>query len=259
MRSLWKENILFISLIKLLFVIFISLYLEDYWIYCGKKASQLDKVLDSCNSNDIDVCSSFCDSISIVNVSVKATPYPDIRLSETGGYCRATFESSCACVYWEIFKLVPILLHVLQFGIQCVCLWLFSNFNPQQNQYMILEDFIFSSLLLKSDTIPEADVSMSYAESSFYVRCKYLMISLSKFPMVCIFSFLETITVIYVWMELIYGQTVNCDNSIRLSSVYYPILMTLLDFGKLNIYISSMYMKNKQYALSMISIFKVIV
>ena len=51
-----------------------------------------------------------------------------------------------------------------------------------------------------------------------------------------VFAFVELITLVYVWGELLYPP-VYCGAVRPLSLYYYPILMSLLDLMKLNIYL----------------------
>ena len=68
------------------------------------------------------------------------------------------------------------------------------------------------------------------------------------------FAFIEIITMIYVWLELWYSP-VQCSNTIRLSQVYFPLLMTLLDISKYNVYISMQHIRQKQVTAAVTSFF----
>ena len=71
-----------------------------------------------------------------------------------------------------------------------------------------------------------------------------------------IFAFIEIFTVIYVWGELQY-PAVYCGNVRPLSLYYYPILMSLLDMIKLNMYMFSTQLKKKQLLSALFALFNV--
>ena len=66
-----------------------------------------------------------------------------------------------------------------------------------------------------------------------------------------IFWFLELVTVVYVWGELLFPP-VYCNEVRPLSLYYYPILMSLLDLMKLNIYASTQLWKAKRHVESLL-------
>ena len=61
-----------------------------------------------------------------------------------------------------------------------------------------------------------------------------------------IFPFMEFAVAVYVWGELFYPST-NCNNVAPLSFYYYPILMTVFDMCKFNLYNSNQYWKRNEY------------
>ena len=65
-------------------------------------------------------------------------------------------------------------------------------------------------------------------------------------PLYSIFAFIEIFTVIYVWGELQF-PAVYCGKIRPLSLYYYPMAMSLLDLVKLNMYVSTRHIQNKQY------------
>ena len=81
------------------------------------------------------------------------------------------------------------------------------------------------------------------------------MLELLRTPSIySIFAFIEICTCIYVWGELLFPSTF-CGHVRPLSLYYYPVLMSLLDLVKLNIYISYQYFRRDLYTNSCLVLF----
>ena len=77
---------------------------------------------------------------------------------------------------------------------------------------------------------------------------------LTSRPLFSVFPFLEVAIAVYVWSELLYPST-NCNNITPLSSYYYPILMTLFDMSKFNVYVAGKHFTTGQYLTSIAACF----
>lgn len=144
---------------------------------------------------------------------------------EDSGTCVAKLTYGCACSYWMVFQLSAILLHVVHYLLQLGCLYLFDDFDPQRRQYaMIVEGRVWAN------------------------RRELLN------PWFCMFPFLEVLTALYVWMELLFPP-IRCG-TYALSLFYYPIVMTVLEFGKINAFAGSRYFGQGRYMEAVLSLFR---
>lgn len=163
-------------------------------------------------------------------------------------YCVSELLGECAYTYWLIFKLVPILLHVLGFILQCLTWWHFKDFTPQQRQYDSILSHLYPDLYNDEyddnqsgrgdDKVgnpnvadPSSFASSKNTHNTYVVMFKELMIR----PSDSVFSFIEMTTVFYVWGEL-WFPPIYCGSVRPLSLYYYPILMSLLELMKFNVY-----------------------
>ena len=134
--------------------------------------------------------------------------------------------------------MVPLLLHVFQFILLCLASQVYYDFCPQRTQYDIIAQYITGSV--DDDGILMTRIRMM---KQFYLR-----------PLYCVFAFLEAATFICVMMELIHSP-VFCGPGIRTSHLYYPIAMTILDIGKLNVYMCIKHLQRKEYGNAFASLF----
>ena len=70
------------------------------------------------------------------------------------------------------------------------------------------------------------------------------------------FFCLELFTALYVWSALLYAP-VSCSTGVATSTLYYPILMTIMDFGKLNVYIASNHWIDEEYYQCISALFSI--
>ena len=112
------------------------------------------------------------------------------------------------------------LLHLLQFIIQILYFYAYANFNPQDTHYKLLSKYL-------------RGVKTSDGELVSLRKIMNILVN----PWYCLFPFLELLTIVIVWMEFAF-PTVKCSDQsyAPLSFYYYPILMTIVDIGKLNVY-----------------------
>ena len=90
--------------------------------------------------------------------------------------------------------------------------------------------------LMCADTGGEVDLKRKPPEATFASRVALLhRLTTPVFP--SLFWFLELVTLLFVWAGLLYPP-VHCGSTLPLSLYYYPIMMSLLDLMKLNIYAS---------------------
>jgi hypothetical protein len=151
-----------------------------------------------------------------------------------------------------VYKLVPLVLSVLQFLLQFGCMATFDAFDPQRVQYELLAkhvhsvigddagaDWVGTSRRPPRGSSWRQSVTTGFVDS-VHASSKGFQDILRLFfrdPLYCFFSGIEVFTVVYVWMELTFSP-VSCGNQFRLSRLYYPMILTVLDFGKLNFYVA---------------------
>ena len=129
-----------VSVGKLILVIALSLWLNNWWTFSGSKYN--DDMVSECSSTEISSCGTFCDNnvtVTLVTVSDDLVGLHDA----TGGYCAVSLPQSCAYDYWLIFRLVPICLHILMVALQFMCLFKYKEFVPQQLQYNVIAEHWF--------------------------------------------------------------------------------------------------------------------
>lgn len=274
------RNTLIIAFCKVLIMLFISLFVARYWTYCplGTPGSANTEVA-SCTSEFLGTCKSYCSGgVSETLFTISDDVYAHHKSQE--GYCTATFDGSCACQYWQVYRLVPLLLNVLQFVLLVGCFVFYNSFDPQRIQYEIISDHVYSIIgqqqryghalnqsqdkelrqsavkgthnsnsnhsnssgsgSTHSDSIDvRASTTSSFISSALANQQGFMDMLVLFFadPLYCYFSFIEVYTVGYVWMELPFSP-VSCGNQFQISRLYYPLILTVLDFGKLNFYIS---------------------
>ena len=224
-----------VAVAKLIAVIVLSLGFTRWWSYSGSQYN--NDVVDSCSSTELDVCGTFCDHNSTLTL---VTTNDDVYHHHftTEGYCTAELTQSCAYDYWMIFRLVPIVMHIVQFMLQWICWYKFRNFVPQFVQFELISNYLLIDHVEDSPT--ESSSASTNVSSSF----NELMSELYKPPFYSVFAFIELMTALYVWSEL-YFPPINCTSVIPLSYYYYPLLMTMLEMGKLNVYLSLRQIRNK--------------
>jgi len=235
-RPLQGSVVVIITLLKLLLAVGIALGLTSWWRY-GSAGANGDAVVESCTNPDVASCNSFCGDVVTVNVNVTDDDYQiDDQLIGTPlfttskhysdiAYCVAEFRGECAYKYWLIFKLVPIMLHVLGFVLQCLTWRHYRDFTPQQRQYDTIISYLYPDLY-------DDDGGVA---GKGYKNYRGMFDELMIRPFDSVFSFIEIMTVFYVWGEL-WFPPIYCDSVRPLSLYYYPILMTLLELTKFNVY-----------------------
>lgn len=231
-----RHNILLISVVKFGAVVLLSLYTDEYWTFCGKEGSD-NTIVDSCSSTQYTSCSSYCSDTFSTDFTVNDDTNHQ-HYSE-GGFCNAFLSGECACKYWIVFKLVPIGLHLLQLVALITCLRLWEGLDPQRMQYDILSRY----LQLKT-----------FAPEEHIFSTRQTLLALRIPPLYSIFSFLELLAVMWVWTELIYTP-IHCGNELQTSLLYYPLIMTMLDLGKLNVYMSLQLIKANRFVDALVAAF----
>jgi len=229
---------------KFIFGVVISLMLTDWWTYSGGSGlPRNDVVLASCSNPTVGNCFSFCGDVDVIYVNITdddvTVEYHDgITLSQkndhtqSSSYCTATLPGYCGYQFWLNFKMLPIVLQLLQVLLQ-VILWRYGSSDfpstPQKAQY----DLILEQMYPQMHNQIDLNLSPDTTFASRVALLRRLVTPL--FP--TLFWFLELVTVLFVWGELLYPP-VYCGSVLPLSLYYYPILMCLLDLMKLNIYVS---------------------
>jgi len=133
--------------------------------------------------------------------------------------------------------MVPLLLHVVGFILQLGTWWICGDFVPQQKQY----DEIIANLY------PQVyDANKSRACDIGVAGRLRLLRKLASPISYSVFAFLEILTVTYVWGELLFPP-LYCGLVRPLSMYYYPVLMSLLDLLKFNIYVASRLLRSKRF------------
>ena len=228
-----------LSFVKLVLVFILSMSQDNWWTYgSDSSVSRNNEIVESCSNPDASQCHSFClGNINIINTTIT----DDYLLHDDGNglhgtttiatYCIASLPGSCAYKYWLIFKLVPLLDHAVVLLLQCWCLYKYKEFTPQEVQYGLIRQYLYPSV---APGDPNSPVINTF---------RTLLGQLLERPIFSVFSFIEFITAVYVWGELLYPST-NCNNISPLSAYYYPILMTLFDMCKFNLYNANIHLQN---------------
>ena len=235
-------------------VILLSLLLSNWWTY----DSNSTVIVDSCSNSVVGNCYSYCNDVVNININITTddllfvTDYQGISAivsvphSSVTSYCIANFAGSCAKLYWQIFKLVPLLLHVLQFMLQLLSWRYYKEFVPQEKQFDIIIKYAF---------VDEVGSESTFVLKQIWSSSVNMMNELLTVPRIYhVFSFIEVFTVCYIWGDLRY-PAVFCGAARPLSLYYYPILMTLLELTKLNIYVCVKLMNDKRYYKGLCSLF----
>lgn len=243
-----------ITFFKLLLAIVISMGLNNWWSYGDHDNS--DAVVESCSNPAVGNCYSFCQDVTVVGVNITtddytvddgtADSYPTVNSAThytEDTYCIAELRGGCAYGYWLVFRLVPIMLHTVGFLMQGLTWWFYSEFTPQQKQFDFYIEYLFPELL---DVIHVADGGKLDYRAMFR--------DLTRNPAFSVFSFLEMLTVVYVWGEL-WVPSVYCGSVRPLSLYHYPILMTLLELTKFNLYVVSSLAQEGCFGLAVWSLF----
>ena len=258
----WR--VVVIATAKLLVVIMASMSLNDWWKFHGAEFN--NDAVSSCASTDQTTCHTFCDTDPSLTLVTVNDDYSRSHYT-TSGYCSITLTQSCAYTFWMVFRLVPIVLHVIQLLLQCICLYKYRHFVPQQIQFDLIAERMLGlglgirmgnideeSMVHKaqgnvvcsdsSDNSTNATVSnpdtKTSPETENVIGVKALIVELCDPPVFSIFAFIELVTVLYVWTELLYPP-IDCNAVNPLSYYYYPLLMTLFEIYKMNAYLVMRY------------------
>lgn len=233
-------SIVTLTFIKLMCAVALALFAYDWWRY-GVNGS--DQVVQSCSNPTVGRCNSFCGDVMVVNVNITDVDYsiddaqygfPEISTFShftNEPYCIADFRGQCAYKYWLLFKLVPIMLHVLGFVLQCVTWWHYKDFTPQQRQYDSIIAHMYPDLYSG-----EQDATIGGVDESRQKNIRGMFAELLLRPSDSVFAFIEMATVGYVWGEL-WHPPIYCGSVRPLSLYYYPILMSALELTKFNVYV----------------------
>ncbi len=225
----------------------VSLSLNNWW-----SLRDSDTTVDSCAS--IVNCQSFCSETQEVDVFGTIDDYvvdldynpPSLEIystTTTSSYCIAYVSGWCAFKYWLLFRLVPLLMHVLHFVMQLLTWHYYGSFTPQQRQY----DAILLSLFPE---VPLAKKNECFDRGGGYPA---LIRRLRQYPRsYSSFSFIDMIALVYVWGELMF-PAVNCGAVRALSLYYYPLVMTLLEVLKFNQYVAYLHWRNKDYLAAVVA------
>lgn len=130
-------------------------------------------------------------------------------------------------------SVVPLLLHLLGLVLQLLALRLCADFNPQHKQYDTIIRYLYPGVLVTGD----GTVVRSSTDSSWLATRRAMLTELWYPRFFSVFACVEVATVLYVWGELLYPP-VYCGAVRPLSLYYYPVLMSLLDLMKFNIYVA---------------------
>jgi len=244
-----SSTIFVIALGKFLFGVAISLALNDWWTYGGgPDVPGNDISLASCSDPTVGNCFSFCGDVHIIPVNITdddvVTDYVNgqsdpqtYEYTQSSSYCTATFPGYCGYQYWFDFKLFPMCLQFLQVLLQTI-LWRFGSdefpATPQKGQYDLILEQMYPQMC--PETGGKGDLKRKQPEATLASRVALLgRLTTPVFP--SLFWFLELVTLLFVWAGLLYPP-VYCGSTLPLSLYYYPIMMSLLDLMKLNIYAS---------------------
>jgi len=258
-----KSNLLFwITLAKFAFALLVSLLLNNWWTYSGGLSLERNsQILASCSSKTVGNCYSFCGDIDVIVINIldddlalvddvyDPTGTVSVPHTQTTSYCVAQLNGSCGYQFWLDFKLAPIVFQIVTLVLQ-IFLWQFGSgeftSSPQDSQYDQIIDHLHPHI---RDAMVDARNDTPVTLASRLELIKRLATPLSP----CVFWFLELVTVVYVWGELLFPP-VFCDAVRPLSLYYYPILMCLFDLMKLNVYCAIELWKAKRYVQGMLAL-----
>ena len=193
-----KSALVIMSFIKLLLVVIISMIQDNWWTFGHKDKT----IVASCSGLAVGHCYSYCPgNVETITATVTDDFIHAKTVVYTTSYCIANLPASCAYKYWLIFKLVPMMAHLLVLLLQCVCLYYYEEFTPQETQFATIMQYLYP--------IDE--------NSKHPLTFSSMMQKLTTRPLFCIFPFFECATAGYVWIELLYPTT-NCNNITPLSS-----------------------------------------
>ena len=186
-----RYRVILFSLVKLFLVSVLSLWFESDWLYCHQQNG--DEVIETCKCNMAQggFCNTLCDD------------FYDTAVAE--------LTKTCACRYWEVFQMGPMLCHVVHFLVQVMCIYLYNEFNPQGKQLYII--YYGSHALISKELV------WNIAQSSF--------------------AMIEMCTTIYIWLGVSPYPKISCTLYVPTSNFYYPILMTIIEFSRLNLFAAS--------------------
>jgi hypothetical protein len=252
-------------MVKSLAVVAVSLYLRDWWMYgAGSSGARGSEVVQSCSSVNADQCYSFCGDVIVVEVNITddravvddlnvPPQLHNVQSSSVDLYCIANLPGYCAYDFWLLFTLVPLMLHLVQLNLQLLAWWWCQDFSPQQRQYdtviMHLYPQVCAAATAGAATGAGGGVVLGRRPGAAVDGADYRsMIRQLQSPVYySVFAFIEIVTVLYVWGELQFPSTF-CGAVRPLSLYYYPVLMTLLDLTKFNIYVAAQYAYRGLYA-----------
>jgi len=237
-----NSKVVSLTLLKLIVAVIVSLTLNTWWIHSGDNS-----VVDSCSNPTVGQCHSFCGDLVTIVVPLQDDDYfivddayipnvNNVTHYSSESYCIADIDSDCAYGYWLLFKLVPILCHVLGFLLQCISLWYYKTFVPQERQYDTIIEYLYPEVAAYVKNESSTLKAAGSAAPSVHYSAMFSDLTLN--PLDSSFAFIEVFTTVYVWGELVYPP-VYCGPVRPLTLYYYPILMSLLDLTKFNFYVSA--------------------
>jgi len=274
------DTMIALAFLKLMFSLLISLSLNDWWSLSGS-----DAVVESCSAPAVGECFSFCSDILVVNLAVTDDDYsfqddylgalPSVNFTShlsDSSYCVADVTGQCAYRYWLIFKLVPLLMHVLIIVLQYTFLKLYGTFTPQKRQFDAVIAYMYPEMLgatvlsedrssgvesdqsscerstsLSSGAVINSGIHASVNAVPWADRSRAALLEELTHPRLFgIFSFLEVLTMGYVWGELAYPST-YCGAARPLSLYYYPLLMTMTHILGFSMYVATKLRAQKRY------------
>lgn len=253
--KLYKKlnTIVSLSFVKLILAVVVTLTTNNWWANRGQSV-----LIDSCTSPSAGNCFSFCNDVVTTEVTLVNDDITTV-LSMWGGsttelvnhtgttsFCLAEFNGQCSYDYWLLFNLPPILFHALYYILTCVTWHAYQNFVPQQLQYDKIIAFRYPDVIGEAgEKRGEPIVSREDGLDIFVDIATPLFYN--------VFPFIEVLTVMYVWGQLL-APPVFCGSARPLSLYYYPIIMSLLDLTKFNIYVSTKLFVNKRYLDSVLAL-----
>lgn len=257
----YNSAVVTLTFLKLGVAIAISLSLSNWWTL--NSAKDRNQIVESCANPNVGNCDSFCNDVSIINTTVisddyrfddDATGLPQVNTASHTTFsfsCVAEFRGSCAYDYWLLFKLVPIMFHLMGCLLQCLGWWYHKECAPQQRQYDTVIAYMYPSLYSDIERRKRQQEVTLTGNRWKDMRCMFA--ELMQRPFDSVYSFLEILTVVYVWGEL-WFPPIYCGSVRPLSLYYYPISMTLIDLTKFNAYIFTQLYAAKCYGSSVLAL-----
>jgi hypothetical protein len=184
--------------------------------------------VDPTSSNPTDVSpQSTCFSLCIGGSHLARTTYPPLQEADSPPFppnpweCQLELSGQCLCNNWFTFQFSVILLHVVHYVVQCYFYVRYNYFDPQQNQINCVETYTFAG--------------------------QNLALFLTQ-PSMCLLSVVEAISIVIVWIEVIFNPGASCSyDSLNSFHLEFAVFVTFMEVYKANLSTGGKYWNQQEY------------